>query len=58
MKLDNFEIHTRLYLMPPTTTIIKSRQIVEASNDKLLVCGNVPQTASQTADINSFPIYF
>ena len=33
------------------TTTIKSRQMLETSDDEMLVCGNVPYTASQTTDI-------
>ena len=47
-------IPNETYFSCPKTTAIKSRQIVEASDDKLFVCGNVPQTASQTVDMNSF----
>ena len=37
--------------------MIKSRQVLEKSDHEVLVRGNVPQTASQTASIDSFAIY-
>ena len=49
MKLDYFEFQTRLSI-----TSIKSWQFIEASDDGVLLSGNVPQTYSQTADINIF----
>ena len=42
----------------PKTTTIRARQIVEASDNEMLICGNVHQTASQTADINMIQYIF
>ena len=54
-----FLIPNKISFYGPKRATIKSRQIVEASDYEMFVCGNVPKTVSQTADINSFPyIYY
>ena len=49
---------SRLIFTGPKNTNIKSRKIVEASDEEILVCGNVPQTTRQTAETNIFSKYF
>ena len=53
-----FRIPNEIISTGSKASFFKSRQIVEVSHDKVLVCRNVPQTASQNSrSIQFFPIY-
>ena len=53
-----FWIPNEIILLARKINTTKSRQIVEAHDDEVFINGNVPQTASQSADTNSSSIYF